>query len=92
MYNWQYLQEIQLWREFITDARPRQILRFGKQSISIENNLLKTDIEWQGIPEDQKDFVFQKHPEDLFTSSEVKILNKEEEEFYDELALDEYEE
>ena len=92
MYNWQYLQEIQLWREFITDAQPRQILRFGKQSIFIKNNLLKTDIEWQGIPEDRKNFVFQEHPEDLFTSSEIKILDKEEEEFYDELALDEYEE
>ena len=89
MYNWKYLQEIQLWREFITNARPRRILRFGKQSIVIENNLPKEDIEWPGIPEDRKNFVSQEHPEDLFTSTEIKILDKEEEEFYDELSLDE---
>lgn len=89
MYNWKYLQEIQLWREFITNARPRGILRFGRQSIIIENNLLKEDIQWPGIPEDQKNFVSQEHPEDLFTSSEINILDREEEEFYDELSLDE---
>ena len=92
MYNWNYLQEIQLWREFITNAQKRQVLRFGKQSIVIENNLLKEDIEWLGIPEDHKNFVFQEHPEDLFTSSEINILIKGEEEFYEELFLEECEE
>ena len=92
MYNWQYLQEIQLWREFITNAKKRQILKFGKQSIVIENNLPKEDIEWLGIPEDKKNFVFQEHPEDLFTSSEIHILDQKEEEFYVELFLNEYEE
>ena len=92
MYNWKYLQEIQLWREFITDAHPRLILHLGRQSIFIENNLLKEDIKWPGIPEDQNNFVFQEHPEDLFTSTEIKILDKEEGEFYGELFLDEEEE
>ena len=92
MYNWQYLQEIQLWREFITSAQPRQILEFGKQSIVIENNLLKEGIEWLGIPDDQRNFVFQEHPEDLFTSSAIDIVSGGEEEFYDELFLEEYEE
>ena len=92
MYNWKYLQEIQLWREFITDAQPRLILHLGRQSIVIKNNLLNEEIEWPGIPEDQKNFVSQEHPEDLFTSSEINILDKEEEEFYNELSLDEDEE
>ena len=98
MYNWQYLQEIQLWREFImwrefiTDARPRLILQFGKQSIVIQNDLLKENIKWPGIPEDQKNLVSQEYPEDLFTSSEIDILDREEEEFYDELSLNEEEE
>ena len=89
MYNWQYLQEIQLWREFITNAQNRLTLRFGKQSIVIENHLPKEEIEWLGIPEDKKDFVSQEHPEDLFTSSEIAILGEEEEELYDELFYDE---
>ncbi|MXX23840.1 MAG: hypothetical protein F4Z82_00130 [Caldilineaceae bacterium SB0668_bin_21] len=92
MYNWQYLQEIQLWREFMTGAKPRQILNFGKQSIVIENNLLKAGIQWLGIPDDQKDFVFQEHPEDLFTSSEIDILDEDEDAFYGELFLEEDEE
>ena len=91
MYNWQYLQEIQLWREFITQARNRLTLRFGRQSIVIENKLLKEQIYWPGIPEDKKDFVSQEHPEDLFTPSEIAILGEEEEELYDELFYDENE-
>ena len=90
MYNWKYLQELQLWREFITDANRRQILKFGKQAIVIENNLLKENIEWQGIPEDRKNFVAQEQPEDLFTSYDIDVLDDEEKELYDELSLDEY--
>ena len=91
MYNWQYLQEIQLWREFITQEQKRLVLQFGKQSIVIENILPKEDIEWIGIPEDQRKFAFQEYPEDLFTSSEIAILGEEEEELYDELFYDENE-
>ena len=54
--------------------------------------MLKQEIKWLGIPQDEKNFVFQEHPEDLFTSAEINILDKEGEEFYDELALEEYEE
>ena len=91
MYNWQYLQEIQLWREFITGAQPRQILNFGKQSIVVENNLLKSGIQWLGIPDDQRNFVFQEHPEDLFTSSEIDIVGDDEDALYSELFLEEHE-
>ena len=76
----------------MTGAKPRQILNFGKQSIVIENNLLKAGIQWLGIPDDQKDFVFQEHPEDLFTSSEIDILDEDEDAFYGELFLEEDEE
>ena len=91
MYNWQYLQELQLWREFITDANKRKLLKFGKQAIVIENNLLKANIVWQGVPEDRKNFIAQEHDEDLFTSYDIDALDEEEEELYDELSLDEYE-
>lgn len=91
LYNWQYLQEIQLWREFISNAKKRRILKFGGQAIVIENNLLKENIEWLGIPEDQRNFVSQEYPEDLFTLAEITIL-AEEEDLYDDLLLDGYEE
>jgi hypothetical protein len=94
MYNWEYLQEIQLWREFITEARPRLVLRFGKQeqAIIIENTLPEGTIEWVGAPDDRKDFVAQKHPEDLFSFAEISFLNEETEDTEDSIYLDEYEE
>lgn len=92
MYNWEYLQEIQLWREFITQARPRLVLRFGKRAIIIENMLPEGTIEWAGAPDDKKDFVFQKHAEDLFSLAEISFLNEETEDTEDSIYLDEYEE
>lgn len=91
MYNWEYLQEIQLWREFISQARPRLVLCFGKQAIIIENTLPEGIIEWAGAPDDKKDFVFQKHAEDLFSFAEISFLN-ETEDTGDSIYLDEYEE
>ncbi|GAK59605.1 Blr0077 protein [Candidatus Vecturithrix granuli] len=96
MYNWQYLQELQLWREFITNAKPRCTLRFENQSIVIENQLLEETITWVGVPDDEKDFVAQIHEEDLFTFMENRLIdeveNSTEEELEEELLLDEYEE
>jgi hypothetical protein len=92
MYNWEYLQEIQLWREFIAQARPRLVLRFGKRAIIIENTLPEGIIEWAGAPDDKKDFVFQKHAEDLFSFAEISFLNEETEDTEDSIYLDEYEE
>lgn len=94
MYNWQYLQEIQLWREFLTQAKPRRILRFGKQSITIENQLLQTEIEWIGVPGDDKEFVAQAHEEDLFTLAESRLLDEMDDELEEDVEhdsfLDEY--
>ncbi len=92
MYNWEYLQEIQLWREFIAQASPRLVLRFGKQAIIIENTLSQGTIEWVGAPDDKKDFISQKHAEDLFSLTEISFLNEETEDTEDSIYLDEYEE
>ncbi len=91
MYNWQYLQEIQLWREFLTNAKPRLYLRFGKQSIVIENVLLKEEIRWVGAPDDEKDFVSQQHPEDLFSFAESQSFENAEYDFDNDLFLGEFE-
>lgn len=92
MYNWEYLQEIQLWREFITQASPKLVLRFGKQAIIIENTLLEGTIEWIGVPDDKKDFVARKHDEDLFSFAEISFLSEETEDTEDSIYLEEYEE
>jgi hypothetical protein len=90
MYNWKYLQEVQLWREFITQAKPRRSLRFGKQFITIENQLLQTEIEWIGVPDDDKDFVAQVHEEDLFTLAESRLLDELDDELEEDLEHDPY--
>lgn len=81
VYNWQYLQELQLWREFICSASPRLIIQFGKQSLVIENRLPSPEVIWPGVPSDTLDFAAQTHEEDLFTSAEVTSLLIETEEF-----------
>jgi hypothetical protein len=91
MYNWEYLQEIQLWREFLTNAKPRLYLSFGKQSIVIENVLLKEEIQWIGAPDDEKDFVSQQHPEDLFSFTESQSFENAEDDFDSDLFLGEFE-
>jgi len=91
MYNWGYLQEIQLWREFLTNAKPRLYLSFGKQSILIENTLLKEEIQWVGVLDDEKDFISQKHPEDLFSFAESQLFENTEDNFDSDLFLGEYE-
>jgi hypothetical protein len=91
MYNWEYLQEIQLWREFLTDAKPRLTLSFGKQSIVVENLLLKSDIKWVGVPNDEKDFISQVHAEDLFSIADIQFVENAEDDFDYDLFLDEYE-
>jgi hypothetical protein len=89
MYNWNYLQELQLWREFICEAKPRRVLSFDKEHIVIENSLLKGEIKWAGILNDEKDFVSQEHAEDLFSLAEIEFLN---EDSFDSIYLEDYEE
>ncbi|MBN2267372.1 MAG: hypothetical protein JW725_03475 [Candidatus Babeliaceae bacterium] len=85
MYNWQYLQQLQLWREFLTDAKPRKSILFMKQTITIENCLLNGVIEWPGIPEDQRNLEAQVHDEDLFTSAELREIEDADAEFSSEI-------
>lgn len=91
MYNWGYLQEIQLWREFLSGAKPRLYLPFGRQAVVIENSLLKESIKWVGVPNDKRDFISQEHPEDLFSFADVQILESAEDDFGSDLFLGEYE-
>ena len=91
MYNWQYLQELQLWREFITGAKPRRILRFSTQVIVIENRLLDCSVEWPGIPDDKKSFINRMHEDDLFTIADLQHLEDIDDSFEEELFLEEYE-
>jgi len=52
IYNGQYIDRIQFWRDFITGGRPRVVLRVGGQRLTIENEVLTCDITSPGVPND----------------------------------------
>jgi hypothetical protein len=92
MYNWQYFQEVQLWREFVCRAGPRLIIYQGREAIVIENRLLNGDINWLGVAGDDKEFVSQEHPEDLFSFAESRVLNEDNLDYVDESIFGDSEE
>ncbi len=67
MYNDLYLGEVNFWREYLANGHPRIILNFGHQSAVIEAKLLEFDVQWSGIPGDDKPFTNQVGQEDLFS-------------------------
>lgn len=76
VYNWQYLQELQLWREFLSEASPRVNIEFGSQSVSIENKLAEGYVHWPGVIEDTKAFSARDHEEDLFSLADLEQFKK----------------
>ncbi|QDV56252.1 hypothetical protein [Rosistilla oblonga] len=67
MWNDIYLSEINFWRDYLSGGTPRIVLNFGDQSAVIEATLTAFDVEWPGIPGDDKSFKNQTYEEDLFT-------------------------
>ncbi|MCI0489933.1 MAG: hypothetical protein L0229_25350 [Blastocatellia bacterium] len=67
MYNDLYIAEVVFWRDYLSRGEPRFILNFGAQSAVIKVELIKVQVEWAGIPSDNKPFRNQVYAEDLFT-------------------------
>lgn len=70
MWNDVYLSEINFWRDYLSGGTPRILLNFGDQSACIDSRFLSFDIEWPGVPGDEKLFTNQTYEEDLFTKAE----------------------
>lgn len=70
MYNDLYLGEVVFWRDYLSQGQPRFILNFGSQTAVIDVQLVTFDVDWAGIPGDEKPFKNQAYQEDLFTLSE----------------------
>lgn len=72
MYNWQYLQELQFWKEFLCrELITRCVIPLGQQAIIIENAFLTTNVEWRGAPLEDKFFASQEHEENLFSFAAI---------------------
>jgi hypothetical protein len=70
MYNSAYLAEVNFWREFLSQGKPRIILDFGSQSAIVQTNLVPVEMEWPGVIGDEKAVSFDVVEDDLFTSAE----------------------
>jgi hypothetical protein len=84
MYNYEYLREINFWRDFLTDGRPRIVLNFDDQTAVIDARLLDFAVSWPGIPGDAVQFDAAPPEEDLFTLAELHTALEGEEIIWEE--------
>lgn len=94
MFNYDLLEELQFWRDFLSDSSPRIVFPFeAGQHIIVSNRLMESDIEWPGIPEQYaKPFRNVEREEDLFTAADREQLEEEyldHEDEWDEAEIDE---
>lgn len=73
MFNYDLLGEVNIWRDFLSDSRPRIVFNFGmKQALMVSTTMMQADVEWPGMPEQfAKPFKNVDYPEDLFTWAEM---------------------
>jgi len=81
-FNYDLLEDINFWRDFLSEGRPRIVLRFGLQSmIAISTTMMAASVEWPGIPEEfMKSFSNIEYEDNLFTLAEASEIQDEESE------------
>jgi hypothetical protein len=86
MFNYDLLEEINFWRDYLSSGRPRIVLHFGPgQNLVLSTTMMSSTVEWPGIPEEYaKQFKNVEYEEDLFTSAEKDALLEEADEVDDE--------
>lgn len=80
MYNEQVLREVNFWRDYLSRGRPRIVFDFGEQTMMVQAELLRSTVEWPGVPDDARPFTHTRYEEDLFTQVELNQLDDEPEE------------
>ncbi len=71
MFNDKYLAEVNFWREFLAQSRPRIILNFRNQVAVVGIDPVQVKIKWPGIPQDAIHVDLSIPEDDLFTSAEL---------------------
>jgi hypothetical protein len=73
MFNYDLLEELNFWRDFLGDGKPRISMDFGEgQRILISTTLMSSEVVWPGMPEEfAKPFRNVEYGEDLFTLAEL---------------------
>jgi hypothetical protein len=90
MFNYDLLEDVNFWRDYLSGGQPRITLRFGeKVGILIATTLMASNANWPGIPEEfAKPFTNIGYDENLFTSAELQQFQTEDSEFVPETELD----
>jgi hypothetical protein len=92
-FNYDLLGEVQFWRDYLSESKPRILLPFGRpgQAIVIPTTLMQGDVTWPGIPKEHaKLFKNVEYLDDLFTWAQFHALDEGMEDVEeDELAEDE---
>jgi hypothetical protein len=81
-FNYDLLEDVNFWRDFLGNGEPRIVLRFGPESmIVISTTMMSANVEWPGIPaEFAKSFANVEYEENLFTLAEAEEVQDEESE------------
>lgn len=80
MFNYDVLQEIQFWRDYLFESRPRLIASFGSgQAAVVSSQLLSTQVTWPGVPPERAEtFKNTAYEETLFDLADLERLDEAE--------------
>jgi len=85
MYNFDVLNEVHFWRDYLSEGRIRIFFNFGKQQLVVGTELLFGDVAWPPITSDMKRRLKLTYEEDLFSWVEYnETANFEDEDGTDE--------
>jgi hypothetical protein len=79
-YNYDLLEYVNFWRDFLSGGEPRIVLRFSQESmVVISTAMMAADVVWPGMPlEFAMPFQNIEYEEDLFTVAEAQEFEEEE--------------
>jgi hypothetical protein len=77
MFNYELLGELQFWRDFLSDGKPRIVFPLGNQRIIVSSNFLQADVRWPGMPDEfAKPFDNAQYEDDLFSLMELNFIKE----------------
>lgn len=72
MYNDKYLDELVFWKDVLSNGTPRILLQAGQQSLIASAQLCSVQVEWPGIPDDNKAYISQPYEDNLFSLADLE--------------------
>ena len=75
MYNFDVLKEVQFWRDYLSQGKPRITCSFGNQALVIENTLINANITWPEIQGDNANRMKVSYEEDIFSLNDLLEVN-----------------